>query len=259
MITWDATVNLPNWEKEIFDPTAAWAVSSDGQKLVQVLRTVSPEVTKFLQEQTGGLVSVYMPRMYALPPEAGAPGQPRDPRTGLTLDAQGRYTVNYVLDGKQYSAKYWPCATPECVAGAHNIDRTDSASRTYLAAADAQIFKDMNKAANIGMLIIPGGAVGTTLAGMGTVANIGAALTDSNLVLEVQKMAAQGVSEKAIVSLLGHSSGNAARFNAFIDLQGGWDVFVKSLVKDANGPAVASPSPLPYSTPKNGPKNGNGG
>ncbi|MFG6440233.1 hemagglutinin repeat-containing protein [Roseateles sp. LKC17W] len=247
-------VNIPNWEKEIFDPNAAWTVGADGQKLVQVLRSVSPEATKFLQEQTGGLSSVYMPRMFALPPEAASPGQPRDTRTGLPLDAQGRYTINYVLDGKQYSAKYWPCATADCVAGAHNIDRSDAASKLYLAAADAQIFKDMNKAANIGILVSPTGVVGGVAASIGTVANIGAAITDSDLKTEVAKMAAQNVSASVIVSLLGHSAGNAARFNAFVDLQGGWDAFVKPLIKDFSSPAPKWPAPLPYSPPKNGPR-----
>lgn len=69
---------------------------------------------------------------------------------------------------------------------------------------------------------------------------------------EIAKMTAQGVSEKVIVSLLGHSAGNAARFNAFVDLQCGWDAFVRPLLKDFSAPAPQWPTPLPYSLSKNG-------
>ena len=127
-----------------------------------------------------------------------------------------------------------------------------------MAAATAQIFKDMNKAVNLVVLVTPAGApavVVNTLAGAGAIANVGAGLTDSTVIFELQKMVAQGLSQKLVINLLQHSPANAARFVAFVDLQQGWDSFVNFVKADLAKPAAPRPQPPTYLPPKNGPRN----
>ena len=152
--------------------------------------------------------------------------------TGQPLDAKGRYSQTVVLDGKAFEPKYFQCATTECMRTGANLDTSDPASKAYVKALDAQIFKDIGKGATAAGLVFPTGAIGATLFATGAFSSLGSALTDSSFAHEAGKFVAQNGAEAFFREVLGHGPGVAARAASLIDLTGGWDSFVQRARKE---------------------------
>lgn len=147
----------------------------------------------------------------------------RDPATNLPLDDEGRYSQHIIVDGKAFTPKYFPCATPECQG--HNLDMSDSQTAAYVKALDKKIFDDIGTAASAVAIANPVGAVGTAAGITGTAAN-----AISGFLFDPATAIGQEVTQRGFSEYLKHglqmSAPMADRIVAIIDLAGGWDTFV---------------------------------
>ncbi len=149
------------------------------------------------------------------PKTADATANNRDRLTGLLLDDKGRYEVNVTLGDKNYSPKFYPCATAECVKSGGNLDMSDAGTQAYVKALDQQVFKDIGTGATASTLITPAGAAGKVLFWLGAAASGGQAATSEKPTETSFDEFMKAVSEKggAIVfeEVLGHTPGASAR------------------------------------------------
>jgi filamentous hemagglutinin len=219
----------PSERDAIYDSGAVWTIGSTGQMVQVVPKQPAADLLQFIQSSTAGQYDWYMPSSNG----NELASTPRDRLTGAPLDEQGRYSQIFILDGKKYQPKYFPCAKPECLGS--NLDSSDPGTKAYIKAMDAQIFKDISTGANYATLMTPAGASGQTLAAVGLVASAGSAFTDSNALDELLKYGSQKGGEKLFVDILGHTPANAARAIAIIDLSGGWSAFVERFKVDILG------------------------
>ncbi|MBL5980374.1 hemagglutinin repeat-containing protein [Comamonas sp. NyZ500] len=219
----------PSERDAIYDSGAVWTIGSAGQMVQVVPKQPAADLLQFIQSSTAGQYDWYMPSSNG----NALASTPRDRLTGAPLDEQGRYSQIFILDGKKYQPKYFPCAKPECLGS--NLDSSDPGTQAYIKAMDAQIFKDISTGANYATLMTPAGASGQTLAAVGLVASAGSAFTDSNALDELLKYGSQKGGEKLFVDILGHTPANAARAIAIIDLSGGWSAFVERFKVDILG------------------------
>jgi filamentous hemagglutinin len=163
----------------------------------------------------------------------------RDRLTGLPLDEKGRYEVNLTLGDKNYSPKFYPCATAECVKSGGNLDMNDAGTRAYVKALDQQVFKDIGTGATAATLATPLGAAGRVLFWLGAAASGGQAATSDKPTEtgfdEFMKAVSEKGGAKVFEEVLGHTPGAAARASALINLAGGWDAFVNRVKIDLFG------------------------
>ncbi|MDB5990621.1 MAG: Polymorphic rane protein Filamentous hemagglutinin/Adhesin, partial [Herbaspirillum sp.] len=150
---------------------------------------------------------------------------PRDPATNLPLDKAGRYSQRYVVEGKTYEAKYFPCPTASAGCGGQNRDMADPGTQAYVKALDKKIFNDIGTAASVVAIVNPVGAVGTAAGITGTAAN-----AISGFLFDPATAVGQEVTQRGFSEYLKHglkmSAPMADRIVAIIDLAGGWDAFV---------------------------------
>jgi filamentous hemagglutinin len=216
----------PAQRDAIYDAGAVWTTGENGW-LVQVLPPQpDAELTTFIRQNTGETYNWYTPSTGGLPND---PNMARDRLTGQPLDEKGRYSQRVILDGKAFEPKYFQCATTECMRTGANLDVSDPASQAYIRALDAQIFKDMDKAATVGTLVTPIGVPGAVLTAVGLLASGGQVATSDKPTDVAIDEAVKEISELGAVrffeKVLGHTSSAAARASALINLGGGWDAF----------------------------------
>lgn len=216
----------PKSRDAIYDKGAVWTVGENGT-LVQVLPPApDAALVAYIQQNTGQTYGWYAPSNTTA---ASSPSAPRDRLTNQPLDEKGRYTQTVVLDGQMYQPKYLPCATPECLRTASNLDMSDPQTQAYVKALDEQVFKDIGTGATVGTLVTPVGVPGAVLAAVGTGAAIGEATVSDSVVGGLTDKGIEAGSEKLgaifFEKVLGHSPSAAARAAALINLSGGWEAF----------------------------------
>ena len=112
---------------------------------------------------------------------------------------------------------------------------SDPSTTAFIAASDAQMFKDISTAANAATMVSPGRAIPYAL-GVGAAASFGSAVTGSSPPLdEILKYGSQEGATKFFQFVLGYPPVAAARAVAAIDLTGGWDAFVNRVKVDVIG------------------------
>jgi filamentous hemagglutinin len=155
----------------------------------------------------------------------------RDRMTGLPLDDKGRYTVNVALGDPvngyaNYSPKFLPCATPDCIRTGKNLDMSDSSTQAYVKALDAQVFKDINTAGTVGTLLTPVGVAGNTLGILGPLTSIAAGFMEDKFTTTFAKEGLQLAAASYLKTVYGVSDAIANRITATVDLAGGWQAFI---------------------------------
>ena len=186
-----------------------------------------------LRAELGNIGTIQQSLIMYNPAQPSTNGQTnRDRLTGMPLDEKGRYSKTVTLDGKSFTPKFYPCSDSACITGGKNLDTSDPATKAYVKALDAQVFKDINTGSTMATLITPTGVLGTALAGTGLATSVGSAFTDSDVLHQTIKNASQMGAAEFFVKVLGHTESAAGRFVALIDLSGGWDAFTKRVKLD---------------------------
>jgi filamentous hemagglutinin len=163
----------------------------------------------------------------------------RDKLTGLPLDSQGRYTVKLAIGDpingyNEFSPKFFPCATADCISQGRNLDMKDSATQAYVNALDAQVFKDINTAATLSVVLRnPTGAAGVGLSVTGPMTSIVAGLIEGNELSAASKEALQVVVTKYL-KFQGLTDAVINRVVGTVDLAGGWQAFIDRAKKNLN-------------------------
>ncbi|WP_211465745.1 hemagglutinin repeat-containing protein [Collimonas silvisoli] len=150
----------------------------------------------------------------------------RDPATSLPLDDEGRYSQQYVIDGKTYSAKYFPCPRASAGCGGQNMDMSDPQTAAYMKALDKKIFDDINKGATYAGIANPVGAIGLMAGILGTIASVGSGYVDGKTGNVVAKEAMQKAAQQYLQNVYGMGEAVASRVVSLVDLGGGWQAFV---------------------------------
>jgi hypothetical protein len=153
----------------------------------------------------------------------GAENGKRDPRTGLPLDDQGRYSERAFVDGKTYQPKYFPCGEPECQG--HNLDTSDPGTQSYLKAIDKKILDDIGDAASLGAIATPVGAGGVTAGLIGSSSAIIAGILNDEGLYAAAKEAGQLGVQRYMEAVWKLPQPLAIRLVTAIRLAGGWDAF----------------------------------
>ena len=159
----------------------------------------------------------------------------RDKLTGLPLDDQGRYTVQYSVEGQIYSPKYYPCATTDCVVGGKNLDMSDPATQAYVKAVDKMIVDDINKQATIVTLISPVGVAGTIAGVLGPITSVVSGAMSDQTLPALAKETIQYAATQYVSRIYGLGEAAANRIAAAVDLAGGWQAFVDRATSENGG------------------------
>ena len=157
----------------------------------------------------------------------------RDRLTGLPLDDKGRYEVSVTLGDKNYSPKFYPCATAECVKSGGNLDMGDAGTQAYVKALDKKVMDDINTAATVGTIVAPMGVAGTLAGLMGPATSIVSGLLEDKAWSAIFKEGTQIAAEEYLKGVYKFPAELAKRFVAGIDLAGGWQAFVGRIVDEA--------------------------
>lgn len=216
-------VDMDNWKQDIYDKGAQFIIGADGKTLVQILPTVSQDVINYVISKTGDTTSAYMPNIYILPSSIPEGDFNRDRMTGLPLDKNGRYSVSTVIDGKTYTAKYYSCATLDCMTTGTNIDNNDPDTKAYQHAMQQKGLSDLGKAAAVVSIVSPVGIIGAGAELTGGASSMLAAYLDNNVKGGVISQASQEGFGRYLEYVWGFSKSMVVRFNATVELIGGWD------------------------------------
>ncbi|WP_211465751.1 hemagglutinin repeat-containing protein [Collimonas silvisoli] len=150
----------------------------------------------------------------------------RDPATSLPLDDEGRYSQQYVIDGKTYSAKYFPCPRASAGCGGQNMDMSDPQTAAYIKALDKKVFDDIGKGATLVAIANPLGALGAAAGFMGQASSIASGMVNDSVGQATIKELGQAGAQKYLEAVFGLPAAAAVRITAIIDLAGGWAAFV---------------------------------
>jgi filamentous hemagglutinin len=152
----------------------------------------------------------------------------RDRLTGYPMDSSGGYRVPITIDGKNYTPRFYPCATAECIASGGNIDLKDPQTLTWIKAANIQMVKDVGTAMSWGAALGPVKA-SVVLSNSSMAASLLAGYLDSDLPKTVSSNVLSTGFEKFLVSK-GIPPVDAGRVSNFLGTQNVWDNLVKGVV-----------------------------
>jgi hypothetical protein len=150
----------------------------------------------------------------------------RDRLTGLPLDEKGRYEVNLTLGDKNYSPKFYPCATAECVKSGGNLDMNDAGTRAYVKALDKKIMDDINTASTVGAILTPVGVAGAIMGIIGPLSSIASGAIDGDVGTAGAKELLQLGASQYLSKVYGLADAVVNRLTATVDLAGGWQAFI---------------------------------
>ena len=157
-----------------------------------------------------------MPTAYILPPSIPEGDFNQDRMTGLPLDKNGRYSVSTVIDGKTYTAKYYSCATLDCMTSGANIDNNDPDTKAYQYVMQQKGLSDLGKAAAIVSFVSPVGVIGAGAELTGGATSMLAAYLESNVKGGVISQASQEGFGRYLEYVWGFSKSMVVRFNATV-------------------------------------------
>jgi len=160
------------------------------------------------------------------PKTADATAYNRDRLTGLPLDDKGRYEVSVTLGDKNYSPKFYPCATAECVKSGGNLDMSDAGTQAYVKALDKKVMDDINTAATVGTIVAPVGVAGSIAGYVGPATSLISGLISDEGLAAAFKEGLQFGAAKYLNGVYKFTEAAANRLVAAIDLAGGWQAFV---------------------------------
>ncbi|MDP5008939.1 MAG: hemagglutinin repeat-containing protein, partial [Glaciimonas sp.] len=160
------------------------------------------------------------------PETAASNAEKRDPATNLVLDTEGRYSQQYVVDGKSYSAKYFPCPTASAGCGGNNMDMSDPQTAAFMKVMQKKSLDEINTGATVATIISPIGVFGTIAAIVGTATSIGSGLVSDTTGQATAKEIGQAAAQKYLESVYGLPAAAAVRITALVDLAGGWSALV---------------------------------
>jgi hypothetical protein len=159
----------------------------------------------------------------------------RDRLTGLPLDEKGRYTVQVSVDGTQYSPKFLPCATADCIRTGKNLDTSDAGTLSYLKALDKKILNDINTGATVATVIFPVGIVANIATVVGPLTSVASGYMDNQFAKSAVKEAIQIAATQYLQRVYGLGEAVANRVTATVDLAGGWQAFIDRVQSEMNG------------------------
>ncbi|WP_405124067.1 DUF637 domain-containing protein [Pseudomonas sp. M20] len=149
----------------------------------------------------------------------------RDRLTGYPMDSNGGYRVPITIDGKNYTPRFYPCATAECIATGGNIDLKDPQTLKWIRAANIQMVKDVGYAMSWGAVMGPAKA-SVILSNSSMAASMLAGYLDSDLPKTTASNILSTGFEKFLVAK-GIPAVDAGRISNYLGTQEVWDNLVK--------------------------------